>query len=216
MHHHHQPFIIILIFHIFRFSSSSEHFSRRYIFETGMLRRSRGVAGRRPGDSHGPTAVQRSGLAGLTGQAVQMLAGEIELLGVGLVRQDLLASELGGDHFRVDDMPVLPGDVAPHRVVPGEGAVAVGAWYADPLVPLADVGAQVGLVSVSSLAKWAFEFSSCNESPIRFTVTLHCVNTCPGGGLSIPRGVWHLHGDAGQVAGGDPQGGGGIANSRVS
>ena len=85
-----------------------------------MLRRSRGVAGRRPGDSHGSTAVQRSGLARLTGQAVQMLAGEIELLGVGLVRQDLLASELGGDHFRVDDMPVLPGDVAPHRVVPGE------------------------------------------------------------------------------------------------
>ena len=89
-----------------------------------------------------------------------MLRGEVELLRVGLVGQHLLAAELGGDHLGVDDVPVLPGDVAPHRVVPGEAPVTVGARHADPLVPLSDVGTQVRLVAVSSLAKRAFQFSS--------------------------------------------------------
>ena len=92
-----------------------------------------------------------------------MLAGEVELLCVGLVGQHLLAPELGGDHLGVDHVPVLPGDVAPHRVVPSEGPVAIGTGHADALVPLSDVGTQVRLVTVGSLAKWAFQFSSCNN-----------------------------------------------------
>ena len=131
----------------------------------GPFNESRGIAGGRdPGDSQGPAAVQRSRLyvVCLT-QVVEVLAGEVELLCVGLVGQDLLAPELGGDHLGVDHVPVLPGDVAPHRVVPGEGPVAIGAGHADALMPLADVGTQVRLVSVGSLAKWAFQFSSCNN-----------------------------------------------------
>ena len=131
----------------------------------GPFNESRGIAGGRdPGDSQGPAAVQRSRLyvVCLT-QVVEVLAGEVELLCVGLVGQDLLAPKLGRDHLGVDHVPVLPGDVAPHRVVPGEGPVAIGAGHADTLVPLADVGTQVRLVSVGSLAKWAFQFSSCNN-----------------------------------------------------
>ena len=131
----------------------------------GPFDESLGIAGGGdPGDSQGPTAVQRSRLyvVGLT-QVVEVLAGEVELFSVWLVRQDLLAPELGGDHLGVDHVPVLPGDVAPHRVVPGEGPVTVGAGHSDPLVPLSDVGSQVCLVSVGSLAKRAFQFSSCNN-----------------------------------------------------
>ena len=74
-----------------------------------------------PGDSQGAAAVQRSRLyvVGLA-QVVEVLAGQVELLRVGLVGQHHLAAELGGDHLGVDHVPVLPGDVAPHRVVPGE------------------------------------------------------------------------------------------------
>ena len=131
----------------------------------GPFNESLGIAGGGdPGDSQGPAAVQRSRLyvVCLT-QVVEVLAGEVELLCVGLVGQNLLAPELGGDHLWVDHVPVLPGDVAPHRVVPGKGPVTVGAGHADPLVPLSDVGTQVRLVSVGSLAKWAFQFSSCNN-----------------------------------------------------
>ena len=93
----------------------------------------------------------------LTGQAVEVLAGQVEVVLEGLVWQHLLAPELGGDQLGVDLVSVLPGDVSPHRVVPGEAAVAVGARHADALVPLPDVRPQVGLVPVRSLAKWAFQ-----------------------------------------------------------
>lgn len=95
-----------------------------------------------------------------------MLAGQVELLRVGLVGQDLFTPELGRDHLGVDHVSVLPGDVAPHGVVPGEGSVTVGAGHPNPLVPLSDVGPQVSLVAVGSLAKWAFQFCSCNNSKI--------------------------------------------------
>ena len=55
---------------------------------------------------------------------------------------------------------VLPGDVSPHRVVPGEGAVTVGTRDPDSLVSLSDVSSQVCLITVSSLAEWAFQFGS--------------------------------------------------------
>ena len=124
-----------------------------------------GVArGGDPGDSQRAAAVQWSRLYVVTlTQVVEVLAGQVELLGVGLVWQHLFAAELGGDHLGVDHVPVLPGDVAPHRVVPGEGSVTVGTGHADPLVPLSDVSTQVCLVSVGSLAKWAFQFGSCNN-----------------------------------------------------
>lgn len=55
---------------------------------------------------------------------------------------------------RGDLVAVLARDVAPHGVVAREGARAVRARHADALVPLPDVGAQVRLVSVESLAVW--------------------------------------------------------------
>ena len=126
-----QPFSI-LIFHNFLRSSSSDHFE---IFHAAFFLRqglSDGACGPfdeslrvarscDPGDSQGAAAVQRSRLyvVGLA-QVVEVLAGQVELLRVGLVRQHDLAPELGGDHLGVDHVPVLPGDVAPHRVIPGE------------------------------------------------------------------------------------------------
>lgn len=55
-------------------------------------------------------------------------------------------------YVRGDLVAVLARDVAAHRVVAREGAGAVRARHADALVPLSDVCAQVGLVSVQSLA----------------------------------------------------------------
>ena len=54
-------------------------------------------------------------------------------------------------------MAVLAGNVPAHRVVTREGAVTVGAGHADPLVPLADVSAQVGLIAVGALTERAFQ-----------------------------------------------------------
>jgi len=78
----------------------------------------------------------------------------------GLVRQHLLAPKLGWYQLGVDVVSVLPGNMPPDRVVPGEGAVTVGTRHADTLVSLSDVSSQVGLISVCSLAEWAFEFGS--------------------------------------------------------
>lgn len=52
---------------------------------------------------------------------------------------------------------MLAGDVSPHRVVAGEGARAVGAGGAYPLVALPDVRAQVCFVAVQALAVGALE-----------------------------------------------------------
>ena len=101
-----------------------QHFLRQGLSDgaCGPFDESLGVArGGDPGDSQRAAAVQWSRLyvVGLT-QVVEVLAGQVELLRVGLVWQHLFAAELGGDHLGVDHVPVLPGDVAPHRVVPGE------------------------------------------------------------------------------------------------
>jgi hypothetical protein len=50
---------------------------------------------------------------------------------------------------------VLARNVTAHGVVAREGAVAERAGYADTLVALADMGAQVGLVPVGTIAEGA-------------------------------------------------------------
>lgn len=45
-------------------------------------------------------------------------------------------------------MFVLTRNVPPHRVVARERTRAEGTWHADALVPLPDVGAQVGFVAI--------------------------------------------------------------------
>ena len=57
-------------------------------------------------------------------------------------------------------MSVFPGNVSPHGVVPGEAAVTIRTGHSDSLMSLSYVGSQVGLISIGSLAEWAFEFSS--------------------------------------------------------
>jgi len=56
-------------------------------------------------------------------------------------------------------------------------------------VPLSDVGAQVRLVSVGSLAKWAFQLGSSSR-----------------GCRSVAGGIRNLNSDAGQVTGRDAEG----------
>ena len=77
-----------------------------------------------------------------------------------LVRQNLRRPKLGGDHFGVDLVPVLPRDVPSHRVVPGERAVAERAGHPDSLVSLSDVSSKVCFVTIGSLAERAFQFCS--------------------------------------------------------
>ena len=77
-----------------------------------------------------------------------------------LVRQHLFTAKLGWYQLRVDLVSVFPGNVSSHSVVPGEAAMTIGAGHSDSLMSLSYVGSQVGLVSIGSLAKWAFEFSS--------------------------------------------------------
>ena len=77
-----------------------------------------------------------------------------------LVRQHLLAPKLGWDELGVDVVSVLPGNVSPHCVVPGEAPVTVGTRHSDALVSLSNVSSQVCLISIGSLAEWAFEFGS--------------------------------------------------------
>lgn len=79
---------------------------------------------------------------------------------VDLVRQHRSLPELGRDHVGLDHVPVLAGDVAADRVVPREGSVAVRTRHPDPLVPLPDVGPQVGLVPVGPLAERTLELST--------------------------------------------------------
>lgn len=68
-----------------------------------------------------------------------------------------LVWEVGGDL-----MAMLARNVAAHGVVARERARAVRARHAYALVPLPDVGAQIRLVSVKSLAIWAFQFFTWN------------------------------------------------------
>lgn len=57
-------------------------------------------------------------------------------------------------------VPVLPGDVPAHRVVPSEGPRAVRAWDPDSLMPLTNVCAQICLVTVKPFAVWTLQFLS--------------------------------------------------------
>lgn len=110
-----------------------------------------------------------------------------------LVGQDLLAPKLGWYQLGVDMVSVLPGDVSPDRVVPGEGPVTVGTRHSDALVSLSYVSPQVCLVSVGSLAKWAFEFCSYSNIVISVQVVSRCVCVCSYLFLK-----WHLHWMRGQ------------------
>lgn len=74
-----------------------------------------------------------------------------------MVMEGALVGEVGGDL-----MAMLARNVAAHGVVAREGARAVRARHADALVPLPDVGAQIRLVSVKSLAIWAFQLFTWN------------------------------------------------------
>jgi len=68
--------------------------------------------------------------------------------------------KLGWYHLGVDLVPVLPLYVPPHGVVAREWAMAEWAGHTDSLVSLSDVSAEVGLVSIGSLAERAFQFRS--------------------------------------------------------
>ena len=57
-------------------------------------------------------------------------------------------------------MSVLPLDVSPHRVVPGEGSVTERTGHSDALVTLSYVSPEVGLVAVGSLTERTFQFCS--------------------------------------------------------
>lgn len=74
-----------------------------------------------------------------------------------MVMEGALVGEVRGDL-----MAMLACNVAPHGVVACEGTRAVGARHSDALVPLPDVGAQIRLVSVKSLAIWAFQLFTWN------------------------------------------------------
>lgn len=76
---------------------------------------------------------------------------------IRLVGQHLGLPELGRDELRVDVVAVLAGNMAAHRVVAGEGAVTVRAGHADALMALANVGPQVGLITVGPFTKRTFQ-----------------------------------------------------------
>lgn len=81
----------------------------------------------------------------------------VEMFLEGSVGQDFGGAELGGDHFGVDLVAMLAGDVPAHGVVSGEGAVAEGTRNPDALVTLADVRPEVRFVTIGSLAEWTFQ-----------------------------------------------------------
>lgn len=68
-----------------------------------------------------------------------------------MVMEGALVREVRGDL-----MAMLARNVAPHGVVARESTRAVRAGHSDALMPLPDVGAQIRLVSVESLAVWTF------------------------------------------------------------
>ena len=57
-------------------------------------------------------------------------------------------------------MSVLPLDVSPDCVIPGERSVTERTGNSDPLVSLSYVGPQVGLVTVGSFTERTFQFCS--------------------------------------------------------
>ena len=97
----------------------------------------------RPGLGRG-AAVQRSGL-------------RVQVVLERLVGHDFGRAELTGDGLRVDLVAVLARNVPAHRVVTREGAMAERTGYANALVPLSDVCAQVGLVAIGPLAERTLE-----------------------------------------------------------
>ena len=57
-------------------------------------------------------------------------------------------------------MSVLPLDVSPHCVVPGEGSVTERTGHSDSLMSLSYVSPEVGLVTVGSFTERTFQFCS--------------------------------------------------------
>ena len=57
-------------------------------------------------------------------------------------------------------MPVLPLDVSPDCVVPGEGPVTERTGHSDPLMSLPYVSPEVGLITVGSFTERTFQFCS--------------------------------------------------------
>ena len=102
------------------------------------------------GGGHGSLGRRRHGRR-------RRLAGLEHCVGVVLIRQDLCLPELGGHHLGADLVAVLAGNVPAHGVVARKGAVAEGTGHTDTLVTLANVGPQIGLVSVGALAEGALQ-----------------------------------------------------------
>ena len=101
-------------------------------------------------------AVQRHRRARLRRSGLRLVHG----VRIGLVRHHLGLPKLGGNHFGVDLVAMLAGNVAPDGVVAREWAVAEGAGHTDALVPLANVSPQVCLVAVGPLAEWALQLGA--------------------------------------------------------
>ena len=81
----------------------------------------------------------------------------IDCIQVWLVRQHFRLPKFSWNHLRVDLASVLARNVPAHSVVPGECSVTVWTGHTDTLVALANMCAQVSLVSVGPLTKRAFQ-----------------------------------------------------------
>ena len=86
----------------------------------------------------------------------------IDCIQVWLVWQYLGLPEFCWYHLGVDLSSVFSGNVTAHCVVPSECSVTVRAGHTDALMALANVGAQVGLVSIGSLTERAFQLRTWN------------------------------------------------------
>jgi len=70
---------------------------------------------------------------------------------------------------------MLPGNVTSHRVVPREGPLAEGTRHSDALMTLPDVGTQVRLVAVQSIAVQTLQLLAIGRVHAVLVVHLRCV-----------------------------------------
>lgn len=79
---------------------------------------------------------------------------------MGLLR---VIGEWSLGEVRRDLVAMFASDVPTHGIIPRKSTRAVRARHSDTLMPLPDVGAQIRLISVKSLAVWTLQFFTWNS-----------------------------------------------------